>query len=57
MADEIYEGMIYEGTSKTFAELVSAEDAEHVTIFKCSGLTKRYLGPGWRLGWIIVYGS
>jgi tyrosine aminotransferase len=28
-----------------------------VTIYKCSGLTKRYLGPGWRLGWIVVYGG
>lgn len=33
------------------------QDAEEITIFKCSGLTKRYLGPGWRMGWIILYAS
>ena len=26
-------------------------------MFKCSGLTKRYLAPGWRMGWVIIYGS
>lgn len=33
------------------------QDAEQIAIFKCSGLTKRYLGPGWRMGWIILYAS
>lgn len=51
MSDEIYEGVTYDEPVKTFAEYAS----EDVTIFKCSGLTKRWLGPGWRLGWIIVY--
>ena len=39
----------------TFAELVKPEEADQITIFKCSGLTKRYLGPGWRMGWVVVF--
>jgi tyrosine aminotransferase len=57
LADEIYEGMIYTDMVPTFAELVDPQDADQITIFKCSGLTKRYLGPGWRMGWIILYAS
>lgn len=54
LVDEIYEGMTYGDQVPTFAELSKHED---LTIFKCSGLTKRYLGPGWRMGWIILYAS
>lgn len=53
VADEIYEGVTYEEQVKTFAELAT----DDVTIFKCSGLTKRWLGPGWRCGWLIVYAN
>lgn len=53
MADQIYEGVTYENPVGTFAELSTKE----VTIFKCSGLTKRWFGPGWRMGWLIVYGE
>lgn len=28
-----------------------------VTVLKCSGLTKKWLVPGWRMGWVIVYGG
>lgn len=55
LADEIYEGMLYADMVPTFAELVEPEEADQIAIFKCSGLTKRYLGPGWRMGWIILY--
>ena len=24
-------------------------------VLSCGGLTKRYLVPGWRLGWIVLY--
>jgi tyrosine aminotransferase len=24
-------------------------------VLSCGGLTKRYLVPGWRLGWIVIY--
>jgi tyrosine aminotransferase len=49
--------MSYEEIVPTFAELVKEEEKSSVIIFKCSGLTKRYLGPGWRMGWVIVYSS
>jgi len=57
LADEIYEGMMYDNETPTFSDLVNPDEIEEVTIFKCSGLTKRYLGPGWRMGWIILYAS
>jgi tyrosine aminotransferase len=57
LADEIYEDMTYAERVPTFAELVEPQDADRITIFKCSGLTKRYLGPGWRMGWIMLYAS
>lgn len=57
LVDEIYEGMLYGEKVPTFAELVEEKQADEVLLFKCSGLTKRYLGPGWRMGWIILYGS
>jgi tyrosine aminotransferase len=53
MADEIYEGVTYDKPVGTFADVSDGE----VTIFKCSGLTKRWFGPGWRMGWLIVYGK
>lgn len=28
-----------------------------VPILKCSGLTKKWLVPGWRVGWLVVYGG
>ena len=28
---------------------------ETVPVLSCGGLTKRYLVPGWRLGWITVH--
>lgn len=57
VADEIYEGMIYGEVVPTFAELVQPDEIDKITIFKCSGLTKRYLAPGWRMGWAIIFGS
>lgn len=29
--------------------------SEKVPILSCGGLTKRFLVPGWRIGWIIVH--
>ena len=53
IADEIYEGVTYGEPTRNFEELAS----EDVTIFKCSGFSKQYLGPGWRIGWLIVYSN
>jgi tyrosine aminotransferase len=52
LADEIYETISCDQSLQTFAELSPSND---ITIFKASGLTKKYSIPGWRIGWIIVY--
>jgi len=57
IADEIYEEMSYGTHAPTFAELIKPDEVDKITVFKCSGLTKRYLAPGWRMGWAIIYGS
>ena len=57
VADEIYEEMSYDVQSPTFAELVKADEVDKITVFKCSGTTKRYLAPGWRMGWVVIYGA
>lgn len=51
IADEIYEHFVYKGTEyHSMASLTTT-----VPILSCSGLTKRFLVPGWRLGWIVIY--
>ncbi|XP_076297194.1 tyrosine aminotransferase isoform X2 [Lasioglossum baleicum] len=51
IADEIYEYMVFPGRSfYSFASL-----STEVPILSCSGLTKRFLVPGWRMGWIIIH--
>ncbi|XP_059471348.1 tyrosine aminotransferase [Neocloeon triangulifer] len=51
IADEIYEHFVFQG--HTFEPLASL--SKNVPILSCSGLTKRFLVPGWRMGWIIVH--
>ncbi|KAJ9589877.1 hypothetical protein L9F63_016995, partial [Diploptera punctata] len=51
IADEIYEHMVFPG--EHFTSLASL--SEEVPILSCSGLTKRFLVPGWRMGWIIIH--
>ncbi|XP_046991821.1 tyrosine aminotransferase [Schistocerca americana] len=51
IADEIYEHMVFPGHE--FHHLASL--SEEVPILSCSGLTKRFLVPGWRMGWIIIH--
>ncbi|XP_031827481.1 tyrosine aminotransferase [Nomia melanderi] len=51
IADEIYEHMVFPGQS--FHSLASL--SSEVPILSCSGLTKRFLVPGWRMGWIIIH--
>ena len=51
IADEIYEHFVFPGEEYVpIASLTST-----VPVLSCSGLTKRFLVPGWRLGWIIIY--
>ncbi|XP_043681568.1 tyrosine aminotransferase isoform X2 [Vespula pensylvanica] len=51
IADEIYEHMVFPG--RTFHSLASL--SSEVPILLCSGLGKRFLVPGWRMGWIIIH--
>ncbi|XP_043475156.1 tyrosine aminotransferase [Leptopilina heterotoma] len=50
IADEIYEHMVFPGRKYYSLASLSTE----VPILSCSGLTKRFLVPGWRMGWIII---
>lgn len=50
IADEIYESMTFPGVK--FHSIASL--SKNVPVLTCSGLTKRFLMPGIRLGWIIV---
>jgi len=50
IADEIYEHFVFSG--QTYYPLASL--SQNVPILSCGGLTKRYLVPGWRLGWIVI---
>ncbi|KAJ6220950.1 hypothetical protein RDWZM_006762 [Blomia tropicalis] len=50
IADEIYEDLVFPGNQ--FYALAS--QSSEVPILHCSGLTKKFMVPGWRLGWIAI---
>ncbi|HEV2493685.1 MAG TPA: aminotransferase class I/II-fold pyridoxal phosphate-dependent enzyme [Terriglobia bacterium] len=53
IADEIYDKLILDGEPRvSFAAL--APDLPVVTL---NGLSKAYLAPGWRVGWVVVSGE
>ncbi|ORZ34401.1 tyrosine aminotransferase [Catenaria anguillulae PL171] len=51
LADEIYADMVFEG--QTFTPLASIPSP--VPVVSVGGLAKRWLVPGWRVGWILVH--
>ncbi|CAG9566760.1 unnamed protein product [Danaus chrysippus] len=51
IADEIYEHFVFSGHKFTPISAIS----EDVPVLTCSGLTKRFLVPGWRMGWLIIH--
>jgi len=51
IADEIYEHFVFSG--KEYVSM--SKHSKNVPILSCSGLTKRFLVPGWRCGWIIIH--
>ena len=53
IADEIYEHFVFSGAGKTYVPMASLTTT--VPVLSCGGLTKRYLVPGWRLGWITIH--
>jgi len=53
IADEIYDGMTW--TDEKFTPLRSLISAETpVPVISCGGISKQYLVPGWRVGWVVV---
>uniref|UniRef100_A0A914CQ31 Aminotransferase class I/classII domain-containing protein n=1 Tax=Acrobeloides nanus TaxID=290746 RepID=A0A914CQ31_9BILA len=51
IADEIYGDLTFNNAN--FYPLATL--SPKVTIICCDGISKRYLVPGWRLGWLILY--
>ncbi|XP_074616751.1 tyrosine aminotransferase-like isoform X3 [Acropora palmata] len=51
VADEVYENVVFPGYK--FYPL--AQLSENVPILTCGGISKGYLVPGWRLGWVIIH--
>ncbi|XP_028162625.1 tyrosine aminotransferase-like [Ostrinia nubilalis] len=51
IADEIYEHFVFSGHEFTAISALSKD----VPVLTCGGLTKRFLVPGWRMGWLIVH--
>ncbi|XP_077451578.1 tyrosine aminotransferase isoform X3 [Stigmatopora argus] len=51
LADEIYSNMVFpECECPSLASL-----SNDVPIISCGGLAKRWLVPGWRMGWILIH--
>lgn len=51
IADDIYEHFVF--SENKYHSMASV--SKTVPILSCSGLTKRFLVPGWRMGWIVVH--
>ena len=51
IADEIYEDLVFEG--HTFHPMATL--SPDYPIITCSGLAKRFMIPGWRLGWVAIH--
>ncbi|KAM4834038.1 tyrosine aminotransferase isoform 1-T3 [Thomomys bottae] len=51
LADEIYGDMVFSGCKYEPLATLSTS----VPILSCGGLAKRWLVPGWRLGWILIH--
>ena len=57
IADEIYGDMVFPGQGGAepppFEYMAQLTDS--VPVLSCNGIAKRYLVPGWRLGWVVAY--
>uniref|UniRef100_A0A7N8XMQ3 Tyrosine aminotransferase n=1 Tax=Mastacembelus armatus TaxID=205130 RepID=A0A7N8XMQ3_9TELE len=51
LADEIYNNMVFPGSHCPSIASLSSD----VPILSCGGLAKRWLVPGWRMGWILIH--
>ncbi|KAJ4436341.1 hypothetical protein ANN_18972 [Periplaneta americana] len=50
IADEVYERMSFARPFNSLAAL-----SRDVPVLACGGLAKRFLAPGWRVGWVIMH--
>uniref|UniRef100_A0A3P8UAW7 Tyrosine aminotransferase n=1 Tax=Cynoglossus semilaevis TaxID=244447 RepID=A0A3P8UAW7_CYNSE len=51
LADEIYSDMVLPGCECPSMASLSSD----VPILSCGGLAKRWLVPGWRMGWVLIH--
>mmetsp|Transcript_30814 Transcript_30814/g.22909 ORF Transcript_30814/g.22909 Transcript_30814/m.22909 type:complete len:104 (+) Transcript_30814:562-873(+) len=53
-ADEVYHGLVYDGEEeyKSFGTLT-----KEVPVLCAGSISKTYMVPGWRLGWLIFYNN
>lgn len=51
IADEIYADMVFSNQKFHFLATLST----NVPILSCGGLAKRFICPGWRVGWIVIH--
>lgn len=53
ISDEIYADMVFPSSNQTFHPIATL--SQEVPILTCGGLAKKYMLPGWRLGWILIH--
>ncbi|XP_073830566.1 tyrosine aminotransferase [Musca autumnalis] len=51
IADEVYEHFVFPGSKHYAVSSLS----KNVPVLSCGGLTKRFIVPGWRTGWVIIH--
>ncbi len=51
IADEVYGEMVFPG----YEFYYMSELSESVPILSCNALSKRFILPGWRFGWIAIH--
>ena len=55
IADEVYGDLTFENNKLFPIAQISARLGRHVPIMTTSGLSKQYLLPGWRVGWLTFH--
>eukprot|EP00483_Globobulimina_turgida_P001904 UN01906 len=55
ISDEVYAEMVYDDNNGTGKFYSFASLSKKVPILTIGGLSKQYLVPGWRVGWIVIH--
>ena len=53
ISDEVYHGMVF--SHVTFVPFGQLSKEMDVPVITCGGLAKRFMVPGWRVGWILLF--